>query len=538
MKPGEIVHSVSRGAFWLGVEKAAAIFSGAAYTVLLMRWLGPTKLGILTLAFSFTGLATMVTGNFEMYLERYGAEFEARGLLLTLRRAHLLALGVKTTLGLLASAVLLLVTPELARRLETPELLVLVPILVLTVVFDGLASTGRATLFGLQRFRWVSVLAILFHVTKTVMVGLLWWSRQGLVALAFGFAALSVSLGLAQTAVSLWIMRHAADHEPPEPERAWRGLFHGMFRYCLPLLGGRIAFTSGQNLSKIIVGGLFDTQLLGYFTFAYQTIERFSEFVNSVPSVLLPSLTWLVARGERERLRSVFDQAHRLIQTLALVASLVLFVFAFELTRVLGSRLFLPAIPILQVMAVVPLARTAQQPLTMLFRSLRRPGTEMALAVVKFAAEFGSYFLLVTTLGVIGAAWSNLAGAVVSYVAALVAAARLLPEGAAERARITLKALALFLPLAGLTLLVESRLPVQALVESRLPAQALIRLLFHLALMLPMGVGLFALGLVRRQDLDKLAEVPLQAAWTKLVRNSVLAVLGFFARLAEPRRAS
>jgi hypothetical protein len=53
-----------------------------------------------------------------------------------------------------------------------------------------------------------------------------------------------------------------------------------------------------------------------------------------------------------------------------------------------------------------------------------------------------------------------------------------------------------------------------------------------------MGVGLFALGLVRRQDLDKLAEVPLQAAWTRLVRNSVLAVLGFFARLAEPRRAS
>ena len=35
MKPGEIAHSVTRGAFYLALEKAAALLSGIAYFALL-----------------------------------------------------------------------------------------------------------------------------------------------------------------------------------------------------------------------------------------------------------------------------------------------------------------------------------------------------------------------------------------------------------------------------------------------------------------------------------------------------------------------
>lgn len=526
MKRGEIVHSVSRGSFWLAMEKIAALVSGMAYVALLMRWLGPTKYGIITLALVCTGFATTATGNFEMFLERYAAEYEARRLILTLRRAHLLALGIKLGLGLVASVALLLAAPLLARFFDTPELTVLVPLLTLTVVFDSFSSTGRATLYGIQQFRWVSTLAILFHVAKTIMVGLLWWSRQGLVALAIGFTALTVLLAVAQTVVPFWLMRRAEDHEPPAPERAWRGLLASMFAYCMPLLGGRITFLSGQNLSKLILGKLFGPTSLGYFTFAWQTVERFVELVHTIPSSLMPVFTRLVARDERERLRSVFDQALRLIQTVACILSFGLFVFARELTLLFGSPLFEPAIPMLRVLALVPVARTAQQPLTMLFQSLRRPGTVLALALVKFATEFGGYFLLVTTLGIIGAAWANLAGALTSYVAAMVLLSRLLPEGTRERVRSGLTAVALLLPLLALTLLVEWRVHGHVLV------------LFHLALVPVAAAGAFALGLVRRQDLDKLADVPLETAWTRHLRDIILAVLGVFARLAGPRRAS
>ena len=162
MKPGEIAHSVSRGAFYLALEKVVALFSGIAYFALLLRWLGPTKYGIMTLALSFAGLATMANGNFEVYLERFAAEFQAHGRFATLRRAHLIALSVKFVLGLGAALLLAALAPWLAHHFAMPELATLLPVLTALVVTDSLATTARATLYGLQHFRWVSLLAVVF----------------------------------------------------------------------------------------------------------------------------------------------------------------------------------------------------------------------------------------------------------------------------------------------------------------------------------------------------------------------------------------
>jgi O-antigen/teichoic acid export membrane protein len=299
-----------------------------------------------------------------------------------------------------------------------------------------------------------------------------------------------------------------------------------MLGYCAPLLGARITFMSGQNLSTIVLGKLFSPGILGYFKFAFQTIERFNDLANAVPSSLMPSLTRLIAGGERERLRLIFDQALRLIQALAFALSFGLFVFARELTVLIGGWSFEPAVPMLRVLALVPLARTAQQPVTMLFQSLRRPGTVLVLSVVKFVTEFGAYFLLVIPLGVIGAAWANLAGALVAFVVALALLARVVPEGASGRVRTVLAALALLLPLLAVTLLGD------------LSLRGMSRVLFHVALVPPAAVGMFALGLLRREDLEKLADVPLERPWTRVLRGGLLLTLGFIARLAGVRRAA
>jgi O-antigen/teichoic acid export membrane protein len=524
VRPGEVAHSVSRGAFWLALEKVAALISSVAYSMLLLRWLGPRQFGIMTLALACVGFATVATGNFEMFLERYAAEYEARGLRRTLRRAHLLALGIKLGLGFMASAVLLGLTPWLARFFGFPQLLLLVPALTVMVAFDGFSTTGRATLYGAQEFRWLSLLAVFFHVVKIVLVALLWWGRQGLFQLALGLSGLAVALALAQTAVPMWTLRHAVDSEPPTPERAWRGLLRSMFGYCVPLLGARITFMSGQNLSTIVLGKLFTPGILGYFKFAFQTIERFNDMANAIPSSLMPSLTKLVARGERHRLRLIFDQALRLIQALAFALSFGLFVFARELTVLIGGWSFEPAVPMLRVLALVPMARTAQQPLTMLFQSLRRPGTVLVLSLVKFATEFGAYFLLVVPLGIIGAAWANLAGAVAAFIVGLTLLARMVPEGASDRARAGLTALALLVPFLAITLLCDPRF------------HGVSRILIHLALVPPAVVGMFATGLVRREDIDKLAELSLERPWTRVARRGLLVVLDSIAWLARVRR--
>src|SRR5205823_8870256 len=138
----------------------------------------------------------------------------------------------------------------------------------------------------------------------------------------------------------------AEDRTPdgtPQPVSPGPGaLLRQMVRYCGPLLGGRVAFLSGQNLSLIVLGKLFAPDLLGLYAYAFRTLERFAEVANTTATALLPSLTQLVARDQRDRVRGVFDQALRFGQLGACALSFVVFAFARELTVVAAGHQFLP----------------------------------------------------------------------------------------------------------------------------------------------------------------------------------------------------
>ena len=530
MKRGEIARHVTRGAFFLAVEKTAALLSGMLYFALLLRWLGPTNYGMLTLALAIAGLASISTGNFEVFLERYAAEYQARGRYDLLVRAHAIAVGVKVGLGLLAAVVLLLLAPMLAAQFRMPELAVLLPILTITVAADGFATTGRSLLFGLQRYEWVSGLALLFHFAKVLLVGTLWFARQGLVSLAFGLSALAVVQAVLMSASAWALARRAAPPRgAPGPVAGHadhdRPLLQQMFTYCLPLLGARAAFLSGQNLGKVLLAKVIDATQLGYFTFAFQTIERFVELAYTLPSSLLPSLTHLVAREERERLGYIFDQAFRLVQVAACALAWAVFAFAPDLTLWVGSPMFLPSTNMLRVLALVPIARTAQQPLTMLFQAMRRPGSVLTLALIKLGVELSCYFLIVPRLGGMGAAWANLAGAVASYGIALWLSARLLPETAHERVAVVVRSLLVTVPL----LLIAWSLSMPS-------AHLLLTVVARASLVLPALVAVFALRLVTRYDLEKLSALQLRSPFARRARDIVVRAADPMARVFEARR--
>lgn len=530
MKRGEVAQNVSRGVFFLGLEKGVAMISTMLYFALMARWLGPTKYGMLTIAFSIVTLATAFTGNFEMFLERYAAEYQVQGRVETLRRAYRIALGVKLALGVLASVLLVALAPWLAERYKVPELRVLLPLLTVFVATDGLATTGRSALFGLQRFEWVSGFSLIFNVGKTFLVGALWGMKLGLRELAVGFSALTFVQATVICLASLWVLsrlRPAAD-TPREAVESHRPLFRAMLRYCLPLYGARLSFMSGQNLGKLVLGLVLDTTTLGYFTLAFNTVERFVEVVNTLPQALLPSFTQIVALGDRERLRYVVDQAFRLIQLVACALSFTLFVFAHEIVRLVGSPLFEPAIPLLRVLALVPIVRTAQQPLTMLFQALGRPVQVLRLAMFKLFAELGGYGLLVllASMGAMGACWANFTGAVVSFTGALVFAAAALPEGREERIGAFVRNVLLLAPSLFLSVFAERELGI--------PRSLPIRIF----LVVPSLVGVFALGLVTRYDLSKLSSLTLPGTLLPRVRDHVVAGADRMARAFEYRSAA
>jgi len=519
----QMLKNVGRGSFYLTVESLTVVISGLLYSVVVLRWLGPGWFGILSLALSLVGLASVATGNFEIYLERHAAEFETRGQHLRLLRAHLWALALKAVLGFLAGSALVQLAPWIEAQYGFEKLGLLVTLLVALVVFDGFGATGRATLYGLQQFSWIAALAILQHVVKLFAVIVLWTAGRGPTSLALTIAALAVLHGMLAGGVAFaiaWkraaIARDAGTDASPQESPS--SILMDIFRYCLPLLGARAAFISGQNLSRVVLGKFFPAEALGLFSFAFQTVERFVGLVYAVPSSLLPSLTQLVARGEDERMRRLLDKGFRLVATLAAALSFFIFVFAEEITRLLGGENFLPAVALLRVLALVPWVRTAHQPLTMGFYALRRTGTVLVLALSKFLTEMGSYFLLIPVLGLAGAAWANLAGALVAFAAALAFMSGILGDGGRHRRAVMAKT-------GGLVVL--GALAALGLHEAGLDW----RVVFGLKLLLfvpAFTVGVVLLDLVTRDDLARAQAVDIRVGWMSTLRDRVVG-LGLWA---------
>lgn len=529
MSRGEVARNVTRGAFFLGLERALASLSTILYSALIARWLGPGQYGMFTLAFSMVALATGLAGNTDMYLERFAAEYQVKDQLRTLRRAFGIALGAKLALGVLAAVVLLVLTPRLVIWYHMPELGILLPLLTAFIVSDGFSTTGRAMLFGLQRYEWVSGLSLIFNLGRSALAVLLWDTHHSVRGLAIGLSVLAVTQAVAIWVASVVVLRRAQQARPadagPEPGVV-PGLPRQMFAYCAPLFGASLSFLSGQNIGKLVLGIVLTPADLGFFAFAFGTVERIVEVVYTLPRALLPSLTQMVARDDRESLHYVFGQAFRLVQVVACVVSLLIFVFARELVFAVGGPMFQRAIPMLRLLALVPMVRTAQQPLTMLFQAWRRPGYVLSLALVKLLSEVTGWVALVilVRMGAPGACWANVLGAITAFAGAMWLGAGLLPEGSGERLGATLRCMALVVPLELLAIAADRWL----VPEAALVARA--------ALPLVAIIGLFPLGLIVAYDLEKVSSLPLPGSWLARVRAGLVSATGAMIRTFGPGR--
>jgi len=108
-----------------------------------------------------------------------------------------------------------------------------------------------------------------------------------------------------------------------------------------------------------------------------------------------------------------------------------------ETVWITGGGEFLPAVVPLQILALTPLFRTMQQPLTMCFYTYERTKIVFWLAAIKFAVEPLAYPLLIPRLGVSGAALASLLSSVVVFGPSVYLADRILPQTASLRHRAT-----------------------------------------------------------------------------------------------------
>lgn len=421
------VREVSRGSFYLGLEQLTMIVGGVLYSIIVLRMLGPAMYGILNLGQAAIGIAGVLTTNIETYLERFVAEFDARGMGRVLPALIRKVLATKLILGAVAAVLVVILSKWIADAYGYWDLRRLLPVLAPLVLLEGAYLVLRVTLFGLQRFRAIWLVATVNNLLKIAVVFVLWRLGEGVVALVAGLVVVQFAT---VTALAILVLRFLprGDGSPddiPDHRRIWR--------YVLPLLGARVFFLSGQHLNRLILGALMPARELGLAAFALMTIERFIALAGAVPNSLLPTLSRLRGEGADARIEQVVTQGYRLVTALAVLLMAGTFCLAREAVWITGGSEYLGAIVPLQILALVPLFRTMQQPLNMSFYTYERTRTVFWLAAIKFAVEPLAYPILIPKLGVAGVAAASLLSSIVVFGPTSWAANRIFPGTSGER---------------------------------------------------------------------------------------------------------
>ena len=258
----------------------------------------------------------------------------------------------------------------------------------LTVVPNALLS--KELQFGRQSAAQLGAIIVQFGLAIVLAL-----AGMGVWSLAIGHV-----VGAALRCLSISVLAPRVGWVRPQP---WDGaLARELLRF------GATTMTTGfirhlyTNADKVIIGRLFGTSGVGFYSQSYNITNIPVQSVSQVTNgVLLPVYTRV--RDDPERLANGYSSAFRLVAFLTLPMSVGLFLLAPQVVITLLGDQWRPSVVILQILAGTALFRPLSGTTFPLFLAIRRPGLNLATAIVQ-AVSMAPLLFLLHPLGVEGIA--------------------------------------------------------------------------------------------------------------------------------------
>ncbi len=180
----------------------------------------------------------------------------------------------------------------------------------------------------------------------------------------------------------------------------------------IPVSLNQILYKSYLNMGTLFAGKWFSTVTIGHLSFALNVVNKVNSAVNTmVSTAFLPVFGELKERARNE-LEELYERGYHTVLLLTAVATVLLAVFARQIALLLGGPEYLPAATLLQLLTVQLIFRVPLQILRMLYLSMEKTWTLLAIFFVKSACEIVLFFSLAPWLGAKGIVLAQ----VLSYV--------------------------------------------------------------------------------------------------------------------------
>lgn len=376
--PIDAGHELKRGLWWMGSATVAMRVLDVAGSLLVLQFLSKSEVGLAALAWSFSVALESFNGlgvGYVIVRQRELSHADLSGLF-----------WFCTLLGVAAMAIMAAVGPFLAIFYADYRLYPMMVVAALKLVFVGAALVPLSVLTRDLQYRvtgTVQTLATLSEaLTKVILV-------------AAGLGAWGLVLANLARGVFLWLALQ------------WLAPFRPLFRAADAAVRRAIGFgfrvaSSGiiysvyRNLDNLLIGRVLGTSVLGIYQTAFQLgmtpLEIVGQLVNRVQFPIYSAL--------REKPAELVLAFNRSVRTMLLFLGPVAVLVALgspDILALIGHGRWLPAVPLIQVLAGASLLRGVSQLFPQFYVATGHPHyavVDSALTGVTLAIGFGAVLLV------------------------------------------------------------------------------------------------------------------------------------------------
>lgn len=349
---------------------------GSAVFIVLARMLQPADFGTVALASVFVVLISVLveSGFAEALIQR--DKVTAKDLNS--------AFWMNNVIGVVLAIVLILLATVISELLGQPQLAPVLQVLSAVFVFSALGSVPQAVLRRDLAFRTIALRGM-----AATLAG-------GIVGIAMALAGAGVWSLVGQMLASaaagtimVWIMC------------SWRpgwslsaASLRELMRFSAKILGERLALFASRRSDDLLIGVVLGSVALGFYTVAYRILLILTEIIIwTLEGVAFPLLSRL--QGDQARRKQAFYALLRLCAAVAVPAFLALAVLAPEITRVAFGDKWLPAVPVMQTLALVGIPHVAMYCNKAALNAAGRPDLSLRIALVTCVVNVAGFVLVV-----------------------------------------------------------------------------------------------------------------------------------------------
>lgn len=318
---------------WSTLEIATRYGVQFVVMIVLARLLAPEDFGLLAMLMVFMSIGTLfVDSGFGAALiqrQRTNADDETT--------VFVFNIGA----GIVAGLILVISAPLIANFFNQPRLLDLTRVMAILLPLGAIAAVPNALLTMTLDFKSRARAEVIASLCSGAVAIVLAWNGFGVWSLVWQGIVSACSRGILLWRYSGW-----------RPRGKFRATsFRSLFGFGGYMLLSGLLYTVASRLQALMIGKMFDSRSLGFFTLAQNTQSAPASFMGSLLNrVGLPVFSTIA--HDREKLVGALRSSLRMAMFLFVPCMVGIAVVAHPLIELLYGPRWLPAAPILAVLSV------------------------------------------------------------------------------------------------------------------------------------------------------------------------------------------